>query len=119
MSPLEENDKMLSVVQQRTEATIQQALTEHRATLLKEIRQMLEEQLAKAATVSPAVNPIAVNRLGKITEDHLMIIAAVLACHFGKRVKVRSARRVMFGGGSNVWSQQGRAAVQASHSSLR
>lgn len=55
----------------------------------------------------------------KLSEDKLMVIGAVLACHFGKRVKIRSARRVMLGGGSNVWSQQGRAAVQASHSSFR
>jgi hypothetical protein len=55
----------------------------------------------------------------KISEDKLMVIGAVLACHFGKRVKVRSARRVMAGGGSNVWSQQGRAAVQAMRSGFR
>jgi hypothetical protein len=54
----------------------------------------------------------------KISEDELMILGAVLACHFGKRVKIRSARVISVGSGSNVWSQQGRAAIQASHSSL-
>jgi hypothetical protein len=119
MSRLENQDKLLSALQEHTNAAIQRALAEHRRELLTEIRQILAEQFSRNAAAPGSTSAVAVNRLGKISEDHLMIIAAVLACHFGKRVKVRSARRIMLGGSSNVWSQQGRAAVQASHSVLR
>ena len=69
-----------------------------------------------AAAAAPPPEPVPATP--RITEDRLMILGAVLACHFGKRVKIRSARVITVGSGSNVWSQQGRAAVQASHTGL-
>lgn len=77
-------------------------------------RQLRAAGVSEAAASVPAAPGVLAPR--KISEDQLMIIGAVLACHFGKRVKIRSARVITVGGGSNVWSQQGRAAVQASHS---
>lgn len=120
MEPLGDYESVLAALRDKhalTKAEVEQALADHRALLLKEVRQMLEEQLASVAPTVRA-NPAA-KHSEKINEDHLMIIGAIIACHFGKRAKVRSARRIMLGGGSNVWSQQGRAAVQASHSGLR
>lgn len=119
MAPLQEYEKLISELreeQSQIRADVQQALADNRELLLKEIRQMLEQHLSAPA---PVTAPAPARQREKINEDHLMIIGAILACHFGKRVKVRSARRIMLGGGSNVWSQQGRAAVQASHSGLR
>ena len=84
-------------------------------------RQWMEERLhsveehgAPPAPPQPAAPPPP-----KISEDKLMILGAVLACHFGKRVKIRTARVISVGSGTNVWSQQGRAAVQASHTVVR
>ncbi len=90
------------------------ALAAQQKAALTSMHSLLEDRFQAPAPVETKSAPAA-----KVSEDKLMVIAAVLACHFGKRVKVRSARRVMIGGGANVWSQQGRAAVQASHSGLR
>lgn len=96
------------------------SLAGHQEQVSASLKALLEDRIpASAPTPVPAAAPAEPKREAKISEDKLMVIAAVLACHFGKRVKVRSARRVMIGGGSNVWSQQGRAAVQASHSGFR
>lgn len=94
-------------------ATIEAAFVQQQESLLKEIETLREELQTMAAAGRAAPAPAAEP---KISEDHLMIMGAVLACHFGKRVKIRRARILSVGSGSNVWSQQGRAAVQASHS---
>lgn len=85
------------------------------AALREEIKAAVPPPPPVAAPAEPEQRKAAAP---KITEDQLMILGAVLACHFGKRVKIRSARVITVGSGSNVWSQQGRAAVQASHSGL-
>lgn len=108
---------------QRSSATaIESALARQGKDLRDEMRALREEVRALATPAppaSPAVPPAPAHAAPrKITEDQLMILGAVLACHFGKRVKIRSARVISVGSGSNVWSQQGRAAVQASHSGL-
>ncbi len=99
-------------LQRSSAATIESALARQEKDFREEMR-ALREEVKALATPAPAQ---AARR--KITEDQLMILGAVLACHFGKRVKIRSARVISVGSGSNVWSQQGRAAVQASHSGL-
>ncbi len=108
---------------QRSSATaIESALARQGKDLRDEMRALREEVRALATPAPPAppaVPPAPAHAAPrKITEDQLMILGAVLACHFGKRVKIRSARVISVGSGSNVWSQQGRAAVQASHSGL-
>jgi hypothetical protein len=85
------------------------------AALRDEMKVAVPPPPPAAATTEPEL-PKAVPQ--RITDDKLMILGAVLACHFGKRVKIRSARVITVGSGSNVWSQQGRAAVQASHTGL-
>ena len=100
------------------------ALSGHQQATVQALKALLEARIpvpaAPAATPEPATREEPkLSPLVKISEDKLMVIGAVLACHFGKRVKVRSARRIMAGGGSNVWSQQGRAAVQAMRSGFR
>ncbi|MCW5965925.1 MAG: hypothetical protein KIT83_17940 [Bryobacterales bacterium] len=97
---------------QRRHQELVESLAIQRDAFVESLRTVLDARLPPPAEAKP-------QREAKISEDKLMVIGAVLACHFGKRVKVRSARRVIVGGGSNVWSQQGRAAVQASHSGFR
>lgn len=108
-----------SRVQRSSTAAIERAMADQRESLREEMRALREEVRALAVPAPPAT-PQAAARVAprKISEDQLMILGAVLACHFGKRVKIRSARVISVGSGSNVWSQQGRAAVQASHSGL-
>ena len=98
---------------------LQRSSTAASESLQQELRALREEVRTFAVAAPPvAPQPAAPVTHRKISEDQLMILGAVLACHFGKRVKIRSARVISVGSGSNVWSQQGRAAVQASHSSL-
>ncbi|MCL4783108.1 MAG: hypothetical protein KJZ70_08760 [Bryobacterales bacterium] len=109
-------------LQRSSAATIESALARQEKDFREEMRALREEvkALATPAPPMPPTVPPAPAQAArrKITEDQLMILGAVLACHFGKRVKIRSARVISVGSGSNVWSQQGRAAVQASHSGL-
>jgi hypothetical protein len=96
---------------------IRDGFAQQHETLRRELEALREK--IPAAPPQPVVAPAPVKApQNKISEDKLMILGAVLACHFGKRVKIRSARVITVGSGSNVWSQQGRAAVQASHSVL-
>jgi hypothetical protein len=97
---------------------IRDGFAQQHETLRKEL-EALREKIPAAAPTQAVAAPAPVKApQSKISEDKLMILGAVLACHFGKRVKIRSARVITVGSGSNVWSQQGRAAVQASHSVL-
>lgn len=106
-------------LQRSSAATIEKAVAHQGEMLREEMRALREDVrvLAAPAPPAPVQTPQSAAR-PKISEDELMILGAVLACHFGKRVKIRSARVISVGSGSNVWSQQGRAAVQASHSGL-
>lgn len=109
-------------LQRSSAAAIESALARQQKDFREEMRALREEvkALATPAPPAPPAVPLAPAQAAprKITEDQLMILGAVLACHFGKRVKIRGARVISVGSGSNVWSQQGRAAVQASHSGL-
>ena len=101
------------------DAAMETALARQAREFREEMRALREDMKAMAARPAAVTPPPPAHAVRpKISEDQLMILGAVLACHFGKRVKIRSARVISVGSGSNVWSQQGRAAVQASHSSL-
>ena len=67
------------------------------------LRAMVEELLARTAPQPAAVTP-----------EEIVIIAAAVASYLGKRVRIRSARRIV-PTGMSPWSQQGRVFVQASH----
>lgn len=95
------------------------ALSRQQEALVAAVREVVNERIPAPIPAPVPAPAAAAAPASKISEDKLMVIGAVLACHFGKRVKVRSARRVIVGGVANVWSQQGRAAVQASHSGYR
>lgn len=106
-------------IQRSSAATMEKALAHQGEAIRAEMRALREEVRVLATPAPPAPRQTSQTvPHPKITEDELMILGAVLACHFGKRVKIRSARVISVGSGSNVWSQQGRAAIQASHSSL-
>lgn len=118
---------MRGAVRKQTEemrAAVEQSSARQLELVRGELKALCGQIKAEAATAASEVaaavpaQPEPVSAPQKITEDQLMILGAVLACHFGKRVKIRSARVITVGSGSNVWSQQGRAAVQASHAGL-
>jgi hypothetical protein len=50
-----------------------------------------------------------------VTPDTIALIAAAVTTFLGKKVRVRSARRIS----GSSWAQQGRAIVQASHNLSR
>ncbi len=50
------------------------------------------------------------------SEDVALVIAAAVAAYMGKKATIRFVRRI---GDPDVWRQQGRAALQASHAMPR
>ncbi|MFN0170541.1 MAG: hypothetical protein ACKV22_29320 [Bryobacteraceae bacterium] len=53
-------------------------------------------------------------KVDAIPPDVIVMLGAVIASYLGKKVRIRSARRI-HAGGSSPWAQQGRVFVQASH----
>jgi hypothetical protein len=49
-----------------------------------------------------------------IPPEVIVMLGAVIASYLGKKVRIRSARRI-YAGESSPWAQQGRVFVQASH----
>jgi methylmalonyl-CoA carboxyltransferase 12S subunit len=73
----------------------------------------LEERLegyksSPPAGLSPAV---VVSHPPALAEEKLLAISAAVAAFLGERVRIRQIRLV----GSNIWAQQGRLYIQASH----
>lgn len=89
---------------------------------LREVRREMEERIAflekrlgaSASTAAPAPQP---ELPEEITPATIAVLAAAITTYLGKKVRVRSARRIYPGG--NPWAQQGRAFVQASHNLTR
>lgn len=76
----------------------------------------LESRLSTApAPAAPAPKP---QEKQEVSAETIAMIAAAVTAYLGKKVRVRSARRV-FPTGSNPWAQQGRVFVQASHNLSR
>ncbi|WP_299437378.1 hypothetical protein [uncultured Rhodospira sp.] len=52
----------------------------------------------------------------EVDPETLVMLAAAVTSYLGKRVRIRSARRVGTGpDGAPAWARHGRAAIQASH----
>jgi hypothetical protein len=62
----------------------------------------------------PAPKPAAQMPAEEIAPETILILSAAVAAFLGKRARIRSARQVHVPP-SNVWAQQGRVFVQASH----
>jgi methylmalonyl-CoA carboxyltransferase large subunit len=73
----------------------------------------LEERLEARDSPQPAgLSPaVVLPRPPALTEEKLLAISAAVAAFLGERVRIRQIRLV----GSNVWAQQGRLSIQASH----
>ncbi len=66
---------------------------------------------AKAAQTTPG-KPIQ----AEVTPEILVVLAAAATAYLGKNVRVRSARTLQSPYGTvNLWAQQGRVSIQASH----
>lgn len=85
-----------------------------------ELREALRERAsvppATAATHAPATPPQALSPVisEEITPEILMVLSAAVAAFLGKRARIRGARPAQ-PVQSNIWAQQGRVFVQASH----
>ena len=52
----------------------------------------------------------------EVSAETIIILAAAVTSYLGKRVRIRSARRVQTAvGGASPWAQQGRISVQGTH----
>ncbi len=95
------------------------ALTE----IVQELRAQLQEQSkamaelsARVAGAVPAAAQPAHHAEEEVSPDMLVIIAAAVTAFLGKKVRIRSAKRLASPYEIiNPWSQQGRVSVQASH----
>jgi methylmalonyl-CoA carboxyltransferase large subunit len=65
---------------------------------------------------APAPAPVPRPEISEeITPEILMVLSAAVAAFLGKKAKIRRARLAGRAPQSNVWAQQGRVFVQASH----
>jgi methylmalonyl-CoA carboxyltransferase large subunit len=69
---------------------------------------------APPLAAAPAPKPAEPERVEEVTPEMVMVLTAAVAAFLGKRARIRSARMVR-SAPSNVWAQQGRVFVQASH----
>jgi methylmalonyl-CoA carboxyltransferase 12S subunit len=68
----------------------------------------------QTAVPAPAPQAGAPAKSEEISPEVLMVLSATVAAFLGKKARIRTARFVRQSGG-NVWAQQGRVFVQASH----
>ena len=85
-------------------------------SILEDIRSQLAnlaERLTRVEAREPAPPQpaVAAPHPPVLTETKLLAISAAVAAFMGERVRIRQIRLVR----SNVWAQQGRLSVQASH----
>lgn len=71
----------------------------------------LESAAGAASRAAAAAAPQAEATTDEVNEETVLIIAAAIAAFLGKKAHVRQIRLL----GSDAWSQQGRATIQASH----
>jgi hypothetical protein len=101
----------MSTTTQDTTAAAIEALQKELQTLRRDLGERikaLEARLGEAEQQIPEAEEEAV------TPETIAVIAAAVTAFLGKKVRVRSARRI-FPLGTSSWAQQGRAIVQASH----
>lgn len=92
-------------------------------SLQKELQDLRRELVDRVAALEARVGKTeqqqfeAAEEEEEVTPATIALIAACVTTYLGKKVRVRSARRIYSAGSS--WAQQGRAIVQASHNLSR
>lgn len=100
-----------------------------RSIVRKELREFAERGLTRPASPLPGPPPVpertktiattpappAVPAPVEITPEIIAVLTAAVAAFLGKRAKIRSIQPRGGAYTSNVWAQQGRVFVQASH----
>lgn len=80
------------------------------------MRAELDALKADLATLEGRQAADAREREAEVGSETLIMLAAAVTSYLGKRVRIRSARRVEPGReGGSAWARQGRAAIQTSH----
>ncbi|MGB8887383.1 MAG: hypothetical protein WCC87_11710 [Candidatus Korobacteraceae bacterium] len=104
VTPLKEELRALTDVVQQLRAQLQ------------EQSKMLAELSGRVAGTAAAEGQPAQAAEEEVSPDTLLIIAAAVTAFLGKKVRIRSARRLESPYEIiNPWAQQGRVLVQASH----
>jgi citrate synthase len=76
----------------------------------------MEALRARIATLEARQDDAERERDAEVDPETLVMLAAAVTSYLGRRVRIRSARRVRTGGdGAPAWARHGRAAIQASH----
>lgn len=79
---------------------------------LKRLNERVSALEALAAEQSQALNPIPAGDANEaLSEELVLIISGAIAAFLGEKPRIRQIRLL----GSESWSQQGRATIQASH----
>ena len=85
-------------------------------TRIVELGQALAQRDAAAAQARAAQTTPGKPVQGEVTPEILVVLAAAATAYLGKNARVRSARTVQSPIGTvNLWAQQGRMSLQASH----
>jgi hypothetical protein len=101
-----------------------QAVSERQKAMEGQLRELAEAAKALEARLAVLGHPAATAAVTEavhreqeqVTPETLVVIAAAVTAFLGKKVRIRSARMLRpRTDGASAWSQQGRAAVHASH----
>ena len=96
---------------------------------LSELRAQIDALEARIAELSKFLTPHSAasaqadaaqkktEKTDQVTPEILVMLAAAATAFLGKEVRIRSARKLQSPyGTANLWAQQGRVSIQASHS---
>jgi hypothetical protein len=85
-------------------------------SLRAELRGEIDVLRTQVAALEARQTEIEHERDAEVDPETLVTLAAAVTSYLGRRVRIRSARRVRPGGdGGRAWARHGRAAIQASH----
>ncbi|HYE23693.1 MAG TPA: hypothetical protein VEG32_00710 [Clostridia bacterium] len=109
----------MSVTQTDTMAAALEALGRQLEEMRREMTERIANLEARLSTAPAPASPLPKpQEKEEVSAETIALIAASVTAYLGKKVRVRSARRV-FPAGTNSWAQQGRVFVQASHNLSR
>jgi hypothetical protein len=109
-----ETDAEVAALREEVRA-LTEVVQELRAQLREQSKTLAELSGRMAGAAAPQGEP-GETAEEEVSPDTLFIIAAVVTAYLGKKVRIRSAKRLESPYEIiNPWSQQGRVSVQASH----
>lgn len=83
--------------------------------LRAEMRAEMDVIKARLAALEARQDNVEKDLEAEVDPDTMVMLAAAVTSYLGKRVRIRSARRVTGAETAPAWARHGRAAIQASH----